>query len=677
METIDGRICISFGELTGRIITTSNLKNLVHRGQVRQVQKGGNGREALYEVDSFPMKWRTEIYQRHPDAKERADSREFLDTIEPDGAALLYYQDYELADGRHLPEIKQVELANNCAIMNAFRLCIEKCQSKRSKSGKKCPPLSEFWCKAAGSLEYLADRFPNSLPRSARRLQMKFAEYLKQGYDCFISGKYQNINSGKVVTEEQESLLATILAHHNNLPDARVAEYYNHAARAAGWKEITPAAVGVWRKKMDMVVSAGRLGVSNFRNNKEMQVKRSRPTAPFLMWTLDGWTVELLYQDTKETKRGNVTTYTNRLTMVVVLDPCINYPIGYAVGTHENPELIKEALRNAAIHSRELFGEMLRANQIQCDHYAIKTLTPLYEAMGEKLTPARVKNAKAKEVERYFNYLNTTFCNRFNNWSGYGVTTDPMKQPNSEALNKLRHRFPDERGVRFQIDEVMRLERMCKADKFRELMAKLPAERRLPLSREQYLLNFGAETGFKNTLEGSGLRPTILGVKREYDCFDLSFRQYAATERWTVKYDPDDLSQVLAVNDSGTRRYMLEQKYVQPMALADRKEGDAGQLQKVMDFNNRLEQHVSDRIALDYRRTEQLIAATPALRGSIEERLLIVDSRGQHKNQRNRKRLAAAEIEAIEVKAVEVPVIPQGAAATDTSDYRADDYSIF
>lgn len=40
---------------------------------------------------------------------------------------------------------------------------------------------------------------------------MKFAEYLEQGYDCFISGKYQNINSGKVVTEEQESLLATIL----------------------------------------------------------------------------------------------------------------------------------------------------------------------------------------------------------------------------------------------------------------------------------------------------------------------------------------------------------------------------------------------------------------------------------------------------------------------------------
>ena len=40
-----------------------------------------------------------------------------------------------------------------------------------------------------------------------------------------------------------------------------------------------------------------------------------------------------------------------------------------------------------------------------------------------------------------------------------------------------------------------------------------------------YLLNFGAETGFKNVLEGCGLRPTILGMKRDYDCFDLTFRR--------------------------------------------------------------------------------------------------------------------------------------------------------
>ena len=67
MEIIDGKTCISFEELTGRVITTANLKALVRKGQVQQVQRGGNGRVALYAVESLPMKWRTEVYKRYPD----------------------------------------------------------------------------------------------------------------------------------------------------------------------------------------------------------------------------------------------------------------------------------------------------------------------------------------------------------------------------------------------------------------------------------------------------------------------------------------------------------------------------------------------------------------------------------------------------------------------------------
>ena len=130
---------------------------------------------------------------------------------------------------------------------------------------------------------------------------------------------------------------------------------------------------------------------------------------------------------------------------------------------------------------------------------------------------------------------------------------------------------------------MMRMERQQKIGKLMEKLANLKPEHRLPMSREMYLLNFGAETGFKNVLEGCGLRPTILGMKRDYDCFDLTFRDHAS-ERWTVKYDPDDLHEVLAVSEDGTRRYMLEEKYVQPMALADRKPGDAEQLQRVHDY---------------------------------------------------------------------------------------------
>ncbi|MCM1234699.1 MAG: hypothetical protein NC489_31740 [Ruminococcus flavefaciens] len=669
MEIINGQVCISHAELTGRVITTANLNNLVRRGRVEQVQKGGNGRTALYIVDSLPLKWRTEVYKRWPDLQEQAESKEFVDTIEPDGKALDYFQTYRLTDGRNLPDDKVLEYASNAAVMNAFRRCWEAHVSKRQRTGKKAVAAKEFWARAAAALPRLADRYPHSLPGSARRLQMKFAEYMQKGYECFISGKYLNGNAAKVADEQQEQVLTALLAHHNNLPDTLVCEGYNRFAEAMGWKPITPGAVAVWREKLGTVIRAGRLGVSNFRNNVTMQVKRSRPSTPFLMWSLDGWTVELLYQSTKTDKKGhNITTYTNRLTMVVVLDVFNNYPMGYAVGTHESPELIKEALRNAAQHSRKLTGEMLRATQVQSDRYAIKTMHDLYAVMGGKVTPAQAHNAKAKPVEPYFNYLNTHYCIRCNNWSGFGITSNPKRQPNSDALNRMRHQFPDEAGLRAQIDEMMRLERISKYEALMAGYGQLKPENRLPLSRETYLLNFGAETGFKNVLEGCGLRPTIMGVKRDYDCFDLTFRDHAA-ERWVVKYDPDDLSTILAINEAGTRRYVLEEKYVQPMALADRQPGDAEQLERVRAYNKQLEAQTAERMALAYHATEQLIAGTPALRGSIEDRLLITDSRGQHKDNRSRKRLTAADIDALEVEAVEVPIVQTGDSDTEEFNY--------
>ncbi|MBD5349712.1 MAG: hypothetical protein HDR89_02350 [Bacteroides sp.] len=669
METVNGTICISHAELTGRIITTANLNNLVRRGKVKQVQKGGNGREALFAVESLPMKWRTEVYRRYPDLQEQADSKEFLDTVQPDGAALNFFESYTLADGRNLPADKVLEYSANAAIMNAFRACWDAHVSKRQRSGKKALAAKEFWARAAGSLPRLADRWPHSLPGSARRLQMKMAEYVEQGYACFISGKYLNGNAAKVADENRESVLTALLAHHNNLPDTLIAEGYNRFADAMEWPKITAKTVGVWREKLGTVIRAGRLGVTNFRNNVTMQVKRRRPSTPLLMWSLDGWTVELLYQTTKQDKKGhNVTTYTNRLTMVVVLDVFNNYPIGYAVGTHESPALIKEALRDAAKHTAELTGQILRANQIQSDRYAIKTMADLYAIMGDKVTPAQAHNAKAKPVEPYFNYLNTNYCIRCNNWSGFGITSNPKRQPNSDALNSLRHQFPDEAGLRAQIDEMMRLERMGKCEAFLAGLEKLKPEHRLPMSRESYLLNFGASTGFKNVLEGQGLRPTILGVKRDYDCFDLSFRDHDA-ERWTVLYDPDDLSSVLAVNEAGTRRYIMEEKYVQPMALADRRPGDAEQLQRVRDFNKELEARTAERMGEAYRCTEQIIAGTPALRGSIEDRLLITDSRGQHKDRRSERRLTAADIAALDVEAVEVPIYQPGDCDNETVNY--------
>lgn len=650
-------LCISHSEIVGGgVMTASNLKNLRHRGRLQQLQLGGNGREALFAVDSFPLKYRNEIYKRYPDVQEQKESKPFMDRIEPDGAALNFYDAWRFEDGTALKLEKRQEYANNCSILNAFGCVFDESTAIRQRTSGKRIKKGDFWRKCAASLPRLADKYPHSLPQNSRRLMEKYEDYKRDGYVVMISGKHGNDNGGKVVSEEQQAMLLSIISFHNNLDDEWIAKSYNAVAQVNGWKPISSKTVGTWRTKRDLETSIGRLGQTKFRAKRTMQVKRSRPTAPFLMWTLDGWVVELLYQKTTVNKKGHhVTTYDHRLTLVVVLDPCCDYPIGYAIGDHECPDLIKEALRNAMCHGKELTGEMLRANQIQSDRYDIKGMKSTYAVVGDKVTPTRAKNAKGKVIEPYFNHLNNTYCKVWNNWSGYGITSRPDRQPNSEALNKLRKEFPTESELRAMIHQMMAFERSGKRERFMELLDKLPTERRLPMDRQQYLLYFGADTGYKNAIEGPGLRPRILGVKREYDCFDINFRKHSH-ERWIVKYDPDDLHDILAVNEDGTLQFMLEEKYVQPMALADRKEGDAEQLAKVFRFNEELEDYVYE-FQRDIKSTvERLDIQKHAeiegpINAGILNRILLTDSLGRHKRQRDAKRLGrdVEDIDATEV----------------------------
>lgn len=642
MELYNGRYCATYDDLAG-FMTRDQIMHYVQRGKVERVCRGGNGRIALYAVDSLPAKFKAEVYRRNPDLQAQAESKKFIDAIIRDESAAVFYAEYKIDEVRKLDYDKQAEYTNNASILEAFQRVIDRANSRR-KAVSPHPRLrkTDFWMRAAKALPRIADRFPNSLPENPRRLQQKFNEFFaggKPNYEVLISAKFQNANASKINTEEQKSVMIRLMSDHRNLDDEQVTMLYNLIAEKMEWAAITSSAVKTWRRKYDLETAAGRLGEKEFYNQRAMQVTRSAPTAPLYMWSLDGWDVELYYQKTVNRKGKTVTTYSNRLTVVVVLDPFNKYPIGYAIGEQECAELIKAALRNAANHTAELFGGRYRAHQIQSDHYALKTMLPIYGVSGETVTPARVGNAKSKPIERYFGTLNKTYCQLWHNWSGFGITSNKNLQPNADALNAMRHSFPDEAGCREQIEFIIASERAKKRAKFVAAWQRMPAERQLPMSDEQYLLTFGAETGDKNALEGQGLVVKLLGAKRTYDCFDLNFRRYAHL-RWNVKYDPDNLDRVLAVSDDGSLRFMLESKFVQPMALIDRRDGDAEQLARVWNFNTeQLMPHVIGTISAAHEKVDELFAHNPALNNTLS-RAVICDSLGQHKDRRNEKRLS-------------------------------------
>lgn len=620
--------------ISNDIMSRACYDKLNSRHDINVVRRACAGTPALVAFESLPERFKKKVLTIVPDPYRCACTNVVAECIEQSAAASSFFDTYTIGDDRHLPADKRREYYADAIVLDGIGRLISNRRAKRAALGHGSPSFWDYISECVQGLD--TTQYPHALPANARSLERKYKQYKEEGFESLVHKAYkaQSRNAAKVVDDNQQSALAVLMSDPRNLDNEQVSRLYNMLAEQMQWKKISAATVAVWRDKLDDVIYARLHGATAYRNNKAMQVKRQAPTYPLQFWTMDGWDAELLYQKTND---KNVTVYHNRPTIVVVLDACLKYPIGYAIGDRENPELIKEALRNAARHTAELFGTMYRTAQLQSDNYAIKKMMPTYTGMAEHATPAAVKNAKAKIIEPWFHHFNKKYCQLQTNWSGFGVTSRKELQPNSEFLNKMRHNFPDWDGVCAQLVKFIEAERAELHDGFVARFNEMPEDRRIALPHEQYLMLFGATTGQRNLLQGSGLKVTIGGVKHDYDCFDPNFRAHAST-RWEVRFDPDDKSRVLAVNEDETLRFMLEEKYVQPMALADRREGDRAELDRVLDFNRRQENRITERLGGYLDTAAALIDNTKAL--DTLQKLMITDSRGQHKDRRNDARLA-------------------------------------
>ncbi len=649
-KVINNITCVSYSELVGSgILTSANYKWMCHKKKLRKVATGGNGREAQIDYNSLPFEIRKTVDEIH--GKINLCKELFRQSIETNYKAREFFAHYVLADGRFLPFEIQEKYSRNVEVLDALiRITNDSKAFVKALGGNN----KNLWANVCSTCSDLTFELGHDLPKNERRLRLKVKEYQEKGFECLISGKFLNKNSAKVVDIEQEATIRGLLRINTNLDNVQIATIYNMVSEQKGWETISSSTVANYRTKFDMLTAPFRKGVNDYNNTKIMLAKRSAPVLPLVYWSADGWVAELLYQEAEKGK----TTYHKRLTVVVVLDPCGKYPVGYAIGDQECGGLIREAFRNAVKHTQELFGQMHKVGQLQTDNYGRGGLTPFYEAISNVYTPAAIGNAKAKTVEPYFKYLNKTYCQFMPNWSGFGVTAKKSSQPNAQWINQHRHEIPTKEGVVKQIERIMSIERSKKIEAYREAYKELPQEERLLLSEQEYFLNLCETKERTNRLSHEGLVLQIDNDKRVYDSFEPAFRRNSHVD-WKIIFDPADKSKVMAVNGDGTLRFMLEEKYIQPMALRDRKEGDAEELAKLNQFNVDLKQKALDVAVEDYSNLadlrKMLNDRTPS--ALIEDRgnemyykLLITDSTGQHKDRKNgvaekSKKILAKQIE--------------------------------
>ena len=473
------------------------------------------------------------------------------------------------------------------------------------------------------------------LPTSYRRLRAKMDEYKAEGYQCLIDWRFGNKLAAKIgkvegefneeIAAKQTAIIRKAASLHNNFDAVQITRAVNIIFEKNGWQTVSDGTVKNIIAKYEYITTPGARGKRVYDSTIAMQVKREAPKYPLLHCTLDGWTVELLYQDEKG--------YNNRLVMVVVLDSCKKYPLGFAIGDRENSELIKQACRNAIIHLQEIFGKPYYPLQLQSDHYALKKLTPFYEAMAHIHTPAAVGNAKSKIIEPYFKYLNKHYCQKFQNWSGFNITSKKENQPNAEFLNQIKTTFPTKEGVMKQIEMIMQQERRLKFGEYRDQFNGAPAEIKKELSEESYLMVFGKPHTHTNQITGQGIIATLLGQQLTYDSFEPEFRANQHL-KWQLIYDETNLSKVLAVSEDGKLRFILDKKRAVPMDIYSTTDEDRSYLKQIRDFNKQRKEEIIQSYISDDAITQEVLENTPLALNDFDEsvlKLMFTSKTGQQK----------------------------------------------
>lgn len=602
--------------------------NGLRRGTIRSLRRGGNGRTALIDWQSMGTKLKARVIEAlgcDPAQMSRESLlRSILQRREAqllDTQAYEYYSQVTGKDGRMLKPEKVTELWNGAKILDAIGELLEEKRRAAEMGRLKMSVKREFEA-LANEIDQQLVEWPNSLPTSGDRLRKKFNDYQLHGYEVLVHGLTGKESNHKARSVDVNAVVEALIASGAKLNDAQVAK----AAETLGVK-IDRRRVQEIRTKNATMLTASREGKRAYANTITMQVDRERPDMPMKMWSLDGWTAELYYQ---ESVPGQGKTYWKRLVVEMVVDVMNDYPIGYAIGEQEDAALITAALQNAVHHTREVLGGYYAPWQIQSDHYALKAMTPKYGALAKYVTPASVGNAKAKPVERYFAYLESEYLWALTNNGGHNITA--RTQANDEWLNAHKYQFPDREGLEQQIGKIIEIERSRKIAEVREAWQQGDARFRRELDMSGYLLAFG-ETGKGNMLTPNGLKLVRDGVEYKFDSFDIEMRAHRG-ERWTLRYDLGDMNQALAVSEDGRLRYMVEAKKKVPMALVDYEEQDWKALTEYRQFNRQLTERVTGHVCEVQERAREFV--TRAQLESPMSALLLTDSKGQHKDNKRK-----------------------------------------
>lgn len=561
MEYYEGRLCISYEELTGGeipLVKEGTLKSWQTRCKIKQMRKAyGEGVTALFAYDTLPTNVRSryeECYGNPEKMMQRTDQQCFVEDV----LARTFYESHTyIKNGKkvHLPKRIIDEYTVNASISN---MLIKRWGELTALSNKLGNRRRDLWAVMSDYAEALKHEHHHTLPLSDGRLRRKLMEYKENGYTSLISGKLGNANTAKITSEAGLYILGLKRNRSDVLTNSQLLEEYNANCEQLGFKPITLTTLTCWlneprTKQLWLDVEQGEVAA-----NKELcRLQRTlMPTRRNSIWEGDGTRLNLYYN--KDGRRATIDVY-------MVIDVATGMWLGWSYGHGETYEMARKAFRMALERAGERPYEIKTDNQGSLVSKRGKSLIEDIALMRRNSAPYR---SSSKMIEKEIGDFQRIELHRYPNFTGQNVTTG--KHPNIEWLNANMDRVPDYNGMIEQFEESIRRWNNTVVKKYGKTRGELYEEwvndELPPVGRMDYIRIFWEDHEYTNLYTQSGI--TITVDKREYTYEALDSRGLPdiewlldhTGERFQVRYNPDNMDEacIYSIGGDGEMRFERE-----------------------------------------------------------------------------------------------------------------------
>lgn len=205
------------------LIGERGLQHRIENGYIKRLRMRGPNSPTLVKWDSLPRNWQKLLVETFGEPQRQVRQSLFERHYSRDSRAIEFYTNYQLADGKLLPDDVIDEYTLNASALNTVeRIYTKRYELRKSLRGG----VVDIWTTVTNECNRFRDIQSHTLPANAASLRRKLKDYKKEGYSALIHGNFCNKSALKV-DDRLIDLLNSMFAYQTDKPTAtKIARQY-------------------------------------------------------------------------------------------------------------------------------------------------------------------------------------------------------------------------------------------------------------------------------------------------------------------------------------------------------------------------------------------------------------------------------------------------------------------